>query len=535
MNKIRISNASVLIKKALHSKPSFSVVRAGLIFSATSAVGISQQLYTECKPEMIQNEVQEPPVIVQQVAIKTAKTALERASEIIRLAKKMLEYLQRLCAYTILGVPIVCVGSTAYALGGVAPAIEDVVWDSIIWAIQTLGPTFVKLAQWASTRPDLYPPALIKRLESLQDDVKVNYSMRTVENTLREAFGDNWKDIIEIDGKPLGAGCVAQVFRGMLIDAKTQEKKPVAIKLIHPHVEKIIKTDMELLGLFATFVDSFPSLKILALGETCREYCNSMTAQLDLRLEASNLSLFASKFENDPWAAFPTPIEGFVRHNVLIETLMEGSSIVNFMKMKAEDVGDTVTMLKLKLSDLGCRSVIKMIFFDNLIHGDMHPGNILVQFSPKGEPRLVFLDAGIVYFSKTEADHKNLVEICFAFMKHDGYTAGKLMIDNSRNNNIAGAEAFCLGVQHIIDASEEHSYFEHIGEYVSQICTLARVHSVRLDPAYFQIAMALKVMEGVALSLNRDLELVSKCVPLIVKAKALRAIGITKFPSPEEL
>jgi predicted unusual protein kinase regulating ubiquinone biosynthesis (AarF/ABC1/UbiB family) len=56
---------------------------------------------------------------------------------------------------------------------------------------------------------------------------------------------------------------------------------------------------------------------------------------------------------------------------------MEGSSIVNFMKMKAEDVGDTVTKLKLKLSDLGCRSVIKMIFFDNLIHGDMHPGILM--------------------------------------------------------------------------------------------------------------------------------------------------------------
>jgi aarF domain-containing kinase len=168
----------------------------------------------------------------------------------------------------------------------------------------------------------------------LQDDVKVNYSMDTVERTLTEAFGPNWKDIIEVEGQPLGAGCVAQVFKGTLKDTKAKSTQKVAIKLIHPHVEKMIQTDMELLGYFANFIDRFPSLEILSLGETCREYCNMMNAQLDLRLEASNLSQFSAKFAHDPWAAFPTPIEGFVTRNVLIETLMEGSSIANFMRMQ---------------------------------------------------------------------------------------------------------------------------------------------------------------------------------------------------------
>lgn len=155
-----------------------------------------------------------------------------------------------------------------------------------------------------------------------------------------------------------------------------------------------------------------------------------------------------------------------------------------------------------------------------------------MQFNSKGEPRLVFLDAGIVYSSKTDESYKNLVNICFALMKHDGYTAGKLMICNSKRTS-GDPEAFCVGVQQIIDESEEHQYFEHIGEYVQRICNLARIHSVKLDPSYFQIAMAMKVMEGVALSLNEDLELVSKCIPLIVKARALRSLGITKFPAPD--
>ena len=63
------------------------------------------------------------------------------------------------------------------------------------------------MSQWASTRPDLYPPALIRRLEKLQDDVRVphGHSMATVESTLRGAFGPDWKEYLELEPTPLGA------------------------------------------------------------------------------------------------------------------------------------------------------------------------------------------------------------------------------------------------------------------------------------------------------------------------------------------
>ena len=501
---------------------------------------MAPQYATQCdaalasSPEVMSSIVE----IEQNRSPSVAAVIIEKAQEIVRLVNKLLTYISRITMYAVLGLPVVGVMSTAYVLGGVHEHIEDIVWDCCLWAIQHLGPTFVKLAQWASTRPDLYPPALIRRLEALQDDVKVNYSKATIDKTLRGAFGDNWHEFLVLEDKPLGAGCVAQVFKGKLRDAKDPNKiTPVAVKLIHPHVEKMIQTDMELLSMFASFLDLFPTLKLLALGDTCREWCNVMNEQLNLEVEANNLISFSQKFAHDSWAAFPMPIEGYVNRHVLVETLMEGTSIMNYMKMKADEVEENmqgaVNDLKLRLSDLGCRAVIKMVFFDNLIHGDMHPGNILVQLDEKtGQPRLVFLDAGIVYKSKDEKAYRNLVDICFAFMKHDGYRAGQLMIDSSRDTDAKNSDAFCAGIQKIIDDTEEVSMFEHLGEYVSMICNLARVHSVRLDPSYFQIAMALKVMEGVALSLNDDLELISKCTPLVVKARALRALGITRFPPP---
>ena len=167
---------------------------------------------------------------------------------------------------------------------------------------------------------------------------------------------------------------MAQVFKGMLKSSVGAADKSVAIKMIHPHVEKLVHADMELLSIIASVIDSFPSLEVLSIGETMRQFADAMTNQLDLRYEAMNLIKFAKKFTNDNWACFPSPIEGFVTKNVLVETLIEGAPISNFLQLKSE-IGDSIYQLKMKLSDLGVRLILKMVFFDNFIHGDLHPGD----------------------------------------------------------------------------------------------------------------------------------------------------------------
>eukprot|EP01039_Chlorochromonas_danica_P008582 gene8583-9455_t len=487
------------------------------------------------------------------------KSLWEEVKEKVRTAKKTVQntvrYIQRVMTYLLYGAPLVGLVPASYMLGESFPEVEQLTWRYLVWAIQHLGPCFIKLAQWASTRPDLFPPSLIEKIEVLQDDVKVNYSMDTVERTLAAAFGSDWKTRLRLDPTPLGSGSVAQVFKGFLKQSK--EELEVAIKMIHPHVEQLIRTDMELLSIFADFVDLMPSLEILALGDTCRQFAQSMNLQLDLRLEANHLRTFNKRFSADDWVVFPKPIEGFITKNVLVETLMEGDPIKSFLSL-ADDVSSYARNLKKKLSDLGCRLILKMVFFDNYIHGDLHPGNILVQLQPNGEPRLVVLDCGIVYSSPTEKEHEELRDICLAFMQHDGYLAGKLMLEKAQRrsleilskskqglqqisdrlslqeaNVLERDDAFCRGVQQLVIDAESQNYFEHMSDYLVRICDLSRVHNVRLDTGYFKIAMALKVAEGIALALDRNLDLISKCIPIVLKAKAMQAMGLAKFPLPE--
>jgi predicted unusual protein kinase regulating ubiquinone biosynthesis (AarF/ABC1/UbiB family) len=119
-------------------------------------------------------------------------------------------------------------------------------------------------------------------------------------------------------------------------------------------------------------------------------------------------------------------------------------------------------------------------------------------------------------------------------MKHDGYSAGKLMIDNSKRQVAGNVENFCRAMQKIVTDSEGQLFYEHFGEYINRICDYAREYHVKLDPNYFHIAMVLKVGEGIALNLNREIDMVTKCIPIIVKARTLQKLGIKKFPLPED-
>lgn len=292
---------------------------------------------------------------------------LKKLEDALTQAKDFVRYVSRILTYFLYGAPAVAMAPLAYYYGDAYPQLEVFAWDYLIWAIQKLGPTFVKLAQWASTRPDLYPPRLIEKLQKLQDDVDVKYPFENVENTMREAYGANWKDKFSVDPIPLGTGCVAQVYQGVLTE--NGKKTPIAIKLIHPHVESLVKVDMEMLSIFSRWLDTFPQLEMLSLGDTFTEFGDIMKSQLDLRIEARNLETFAKKFENEKWAVFPAPINKYVRDNILIETLMKGTPMTKFMAMD-----DSHSKLKIRLSDLGARLVIKMMFFDNFYHGDLHPG-----------------------------------------------------------------------------------------------------------------------------------------------------------------
>jgi aarF domain-containing kinase len=295
--------------------------------------------------------------------------------------------------------------------------------------VEYSGAAVIKLMQWAGSRPDLFGHDFCAVFSKLQDQT-TPHRWKYTEKALREAFGEDWRDHLELNGI-LGSGCIGQVYEGHTIpqhEGETSQK--VAVKVLHPQVHEDIDADLDLMRFAVRAVrylpfDVFANLKWLNMEGVVEEFAGLLKLQLDLRKEAENLEQFNENFRGDDSVEFPKLVKGFrPTENVLVETFCEGTPVIQFCR----DNRDNQEMLS-KMCRTAIRAVSKMIFLDNFVHGDLHPGNVFV--SPDGK-RFVLFDVGIVN-EYQESDHNAIVDILAAFIRYQGRKAGRLMIDDSNS------------------------------------------------------------------------------------------------------
>ena len=168
-------------------------------------------------------------------------STMERIDSVLKLLKKKLQNMIMVIIRSISLMyyfsPVICASPLLLRKNG---EINRWWWALLRDCIRKSGPFSTKLAQWISTRPDLFPLSLCRNLDDLQSNASQHIWTDT-EKSLSLAFGDNWRDILHIDGEffldrkkksfrpvVLGSGCVAQVLQGRL------DGGPVAVKIIHP-------------------------------------------------------------------------------------------------------------------------------------------------------------------------------------------------------------------------------------------------------------------------------------------------------------
>lgn len=469
-------------------------------------------------------------------------------------------------------------------------------------AAETAGASFVKLGQWAASRTDLFLSAFCKELGRLHLNNRAHLLLATMRIVEKAFDGMPFHEIFEeFPSEPIGVGAIGQVYiarlkpdlaermaehtplegvesvldrnrrflqklmtssighgRGPVLDPSSASNA-VAIKVLHPGVEKTIERDLRIMLLVAQTINAIPTMEWLLLPDEVAQFGLLMRMQLDLRIEGLNLQRFRHNFASHDDILFPAPYLEYALRHVLVEEYVSGVLMEKLLTLRST-FGHGLAK---EVSDKGLDAFLKMLILDNFVHADLHPGNIMVRFYrnelfqhtkehkivntlleaemnevvhrlkqlgndteawaraleqlyAKGyHAELVFIDAGLVT-ELNDTNRTNFIALFRALSEFDGYAAGELMAERSRTpETVVDKEVFALKVERLVDKVKKRTFAlgsVSIGDLLDQVLLLVRTHHVRMEGDFVLVVVAILLLEGLGRQLDPELDLFARFV-----------------------
>ncbi|HQA04038.1 MAG TPA: AarF/ABC1/UbiB kinase family protein [Thermodesulfovibrio thiophilus] len=248
-------------------------------------------------------------------------------------------------------------------------------------AFEELGPTFIKLGQLLSSRPDLVSMSYAKEFKKLQDRVPT-FPIEQVYQTIEEELGMPVAKIFQdFNPEPIGSASIAQVHNAILMNGTK-----VIVKVRRPGIEEQIMLDLNILQSLAKLIEKYvPESKLFDPVGIVDEFAKSITKELDFRREARNALIFRENFKDYKKVYIPYVFNEFTTKKILVMEKVEGVRIddINSIKEKGLDIEGILNIV--------IDMYFKQIFDHGFFHGDPHPGNILVT----DDARVALVDFGI--------------------------------------------------------------------------------------------------------------------------------------------
>lgn len=368
--------------------------------------------------------------------------------------------------------------------------------------LEELGPTFIKLGQVLSTRPDILPADMVAELAKLQDHVTEtpwDQMKKGLQNRIDDEFEGQFS---EFDPAPIASASIAQVYR-----ARLKSGEPVAVKIIRPGTERIVHDDLILIEEFLVkwltrFVKEVRRWRPQAIVEQLR---TSIRHELDLQHEGRNADIFRANFQGDPRVYVPQIYWDYTQRDVLVMEFIEGRPMAEFF-------GDGVEMeTKKALAENGARIVLKQIFEHGFFQADPHPGNALVM---KGNV-ICFLDFGM--FGRLDSQAQVLLaRILHAVVKKDVHRLFKAARDLGVLSEEVNPTEMRLAV---LDLLEQYYGIPlqqiHVRDLLRDILQLISRYQVGIRHDFLFLAKALSTVEASGRKLDPDFDMVGSIKPFV--------------------
>ena len=355
-------------------------------------------------------------------------------------------------------------------------------------ALEELGPTFAKLGQILSTRPDLVPAAFVEELATLQDRVKP-LTEREVVQLMERELRVPWEDVFSsIEPDPMAAGTIAQVHRAVL---NTGER--VVVKVQRPNAEAQIIEDLGLLEMFGEKTAERPGLRqVIDLPAIIEELARSLRRELDFRIEAANIDRMRDVLAPFPRLEVPTVRGDLSSARLLVLDEIQGVPI------REAPPGLERQEAARQLLEAYYEQVLNRGFF----HADPHPGNLLWR-----DGVIYFLDFGMVGEMPARV-REQLTLLLLAFWQEDAAFLGDVLIGLADEySSDMDMEAFQSDLTGIIDRYRHVSLEQlRLGPLLQELTTISVSHDIRLPASLVLAGKAFGQMQLATAELDPTLD-----------------------------
>lgn len=369
--------------------------------------------------------------------------------------------------------------------------------------LESLGPTFVKVGQFLSTRGDIFPEKFTKELEKLQDEVLpfgYDEAVRQVESNLGKKLSSVFK---EFSKEPVASASIAQVHKGILHDG-TQ----VAVKIKRPGIETKIEHDLAILIFLAGVAEKYnQEAKNIQLLEVTQEFADQLNKELNFVLEANYMEKFRDYFSKNDNILIPQVIWEYTDMDVLTMEFVKGVPIDSIKELKEKDID------MIKLSETGVDFYLKQVFEFGFFHADPHPGNFLV--TDKGETAI--LDFGII----GKVDRKLLEHLSAVFLGLINFDIESI-IEEMVSFGLIDRDADLRKIQRDMMDVILPVYGQNIGNVdvvllLNDIIDIGRKHYFKFPIDYLLIFKTFSFLESSGRKLNPDFNFLNFAEPYAKK------------------
>ena len=356
----------------------------------------------------------------------------------------------------------------------------------LVRAMQELGPTFVKLGQVLSTRPDILPEGYLAEFATLQNQVPP-FPGETARSIIQDELGAEIESLFHsFDDQPVASASIAQVHRAALPNGEV-----LAVKVQRPGIEQTLRSDINILYLLADLVTGQLDLGVTSPVAIVEAFDRAVSVEIDFLSEAANAEAFSQAVADVDGVHVPQIHRSLSSRRVLCMDWVDG--------VKLSDIDSTQADRKLVMDRL-VEATYQQIFVRGIFHADPHPGNLIVD----DESTLSFLDFGLI--GRITPEMRDTLELLFvgAVFRDPDIIARTLYRVGAADGRVQIRQ---LSTE-IEDLLDRHGHIALKDQDTSRIALdvldIARAHELKLPEQYAVLARSEVTLDGIARSLVPD-------------------------------